>query len=87
MELFAWRCQLLRVVLTVFKKNQPALRLYTRALEYELDETDPSLYEGGDEEEHTILAKQSPNITSAIKLPLLTNLPAGSSAPASADKK
>ena len=63
---------MLRVVLTVFKKNQPALRLYTKSLEYELDETDPSLFDEN-EEEHTILAKQSPKIQSVadIKLPLL----------------
>ena len=78
-ELFSWRCQLLRVVLTVFKRNAPALRLYTRALDYELDETDPSLHEQ-EEEEHTILAKQNPKIASTadIKLPIVS--PSSSSA-------
>jgi hypothetical protein len=44
-ELFAWRCQLRRVVLTVFRANDPATRFYTRTLNYTLDDTDPALWE------------------------------------------
>jgi hypothetical protein len=78
----AWRCQLLRVVLTVFHTNQAALRLYQHTLHYELDETDPSLFD--QEVQYTILAKRSKKILSIadIVLPLLP--PATADAPAAA---
>lgn len=72
-ELLAWRCQLMRVVLTVFLSNQPALKLYRDTLHYEMDESDPSLYEGMEDEKHTILCKKSKKITeiSQIQLPIV----------------
>ena len=81
-ELIAWRCQLLRVVLTVFHSNKPALRLYQHTLHYELDETDPSLFD--QEVEYTILAKKSKKINSIadIVLPLLP--PPAAASPADA---
>ena len=71
-ELLAWRCQLLRVILTVFRSNRAALQLYQHSLHYELDETDPSLW-GHHHEQYTILAKKSKKVHSVndIVLPLI----------------
>lgn len=48
-ELVAWRAGMDKVVLTAFADNAPALRFYER-LGYELDETDPSLDDDGEED-------------------------------------
>jgi hypothetical protein len=81
-ELFAWRCQLLRVVLTVFHSNKAALHLYRNTLHYELDETDPTLW-GHNHEQYTILAKKSKKILSIsdIVLPLIPAATATTAAP------
>jgi len=57
-ELLAWRSELSRVVLTVFKRNQPAIALYTKKLGFQLDATDPSLHD--EEAPYQILAKRAP---------------------------
>lgn len=90
-ELLAWRAQMLRVVLTVFQSNTPALKLYRDRLHYEMDESDPSLFEVPPEK-HTILCKKSKKITevSQIVLPLVpsdviaaaVSVPAASAPPA-----
>jgi ribosomal protein S18 acetylase RimI-like enzyme len=77
-ELLAWKCQLLRVVLTVFARNEPAMRLYTRTLHYDLDDTDPSLHD--ERAPYSILAKRSPKIKSIADIVL----PASASAAAAA---
>lgn len=70
-ELAAWKCQLRRVVLTVFRDNQPARRFYTQTLNYTLDDTDPELY--GHDEEYQILAKRNRKLLTSedIVLPLI----------------
>lgn len=69
-ELFSWRCQLRRVVLTVFRSNTAAQRFYTRTLNYTLDDTDPELWE--QDENYQILAKRNKKATTNadIQLPL-----------------
>jgi len=68
-ELFAWRCQLLRVVLTVFERNVAARRFYAETLGYELDESDPSLFD--QREQYQILCKRNRKISAVadIRLP------------------
>jgi hypothetical protein len=60
-ELYAWKCDLFRVVLTVFSRNIAARNFYVDRLNYTLDETDPSLWD--QQTEYEILAKRNRKVT------------------------
>jgi len=54
MEIMAMKLKLRKVMLTVFKENQNAMKFYKQKMKYEVDETSPTAEE---EEDYEILSK------------------------------
>ena len=57
MELIALRAGMRRVMLTVFKENNLAMKFYRNKMKYSIDESSPSNFLGGDDEDYEILSK------------------------------
>jgi len=54
MKIMAMKLKLRKVMLTVFKENQNAMKFYKQKMKYEVDETSPTAEE---EEDYEILSK------------------------------
>ena len=60
MEVIGMQMKMKKVMLTVFKNNQPALEFYRKKLKYGIDESSPTNYESGPDDEeadYEILSK------------------------------
>ncbi len=62
LSLIAHKTQMRKVMLTVFKENTSAFGFFKNVLNYEADETSPSLYDPMNEEEYDyeIMSKEIP---------------------------
>ncbi|XP_071500156.1 N-alpha-acetyltransferase 40-like [Diadema antillarum] len=58
LELLAFRTQMKKVMITVFKNNTAAANFFTKVMKYEIDETSPSIYDPMSDEDYEIMSKE-----------------------------